>query len=305
MVTSATVTGITLTNTATSEVLELDKVTTEAYVLESVFWSAIQGQHHSYKYLGQTGETVTDTTLETRDVTIVGWVIARSDVEMANRKRLLNRFFNPQQPLYMVYDGYNLTFRPDTTVSYAEETVDNNDVVCKFKVVGYANDPLWRSNESSADVSATTLGYFRFPLVLPNPEEPPEYNTFGVRRSSFFVYVENNGDLDNGLEITFYCDSQVTNPRLVNANTLEYFGLNKQLHVNERVVVDTNIGHRTVRGFVDGEEQNYFKYRNFGSTWLQVGRGVTRFKLEADANVEGLDVIVRQVDKYLEVQQCI
>lgn len=71
-----TTNGITLKNTVTGEVLELDKITTEAYILESVFWSEIQGTHHSYKYIGQTGESVTNTTLETRDFDIVGWIVA-------------------------------------------------------------------------------------------------------------------------------------------------------------------------------------------------------------------------------------
>ena len=300
-----TTNGITLRNMVTGEVLELDKITTEAYILESVFWSEIQGTHHSYKYIVQTGESVTNTTLETRDFDIVGWIVAGSESSMTERKRLLNRFFNPQQPVLLVYSDFNITIRPNTTVSYSENTVENNDVVCKFKMTLYANDPLWRANDGFLDVSATTLSRFHFPLVLPNPVDAPNYNTFGVRRSNYFVYVTNSGDMPTGMQIKFTAESQVLNPRLVNVSTMEFFGLKMTLRAGESVTVDTNVGQRQLRGVYNGVEENYFKYRDFGSTWLTVDKGVTRFKLEADNNVDGLDVEVRQYGRFLEVQECI
>ena len=206
----AVVTGITLANAVTQDVLELDKITTDSYVLQSVEWSPLQGKHHSYKYVNQVGETLVNTTLEARDVEIIGWVVAGGSDEMTRLKRALNSFFNPQQPVVMMYGDYNMTFRPDTTVSYSDDVLENNDVVCKFKVTGYAADPLWRANERTTSESAATVDHFRFPLVMPDPADPPDRNVFGVRRSSYFIHVSNDGDLPTGIEVTFFCDSHTS-----------------------------------------------------------------------------------------------
>lgn len=296
--------GIILTNNATGDVLELDKVTTEYYILQSVTWGEIEAQHHTFKYINQIGVQNTNTTLETRDVEIDGWIVATSESLMDERKRFLNRFLNPQSEYILRYKDYEIGVLFDRTIAYSENTTENNEVVCRFKMSGVCPNPLFSSVNAHGAVSASMQGFFRFPLALPNPADPPEYNMFGLRRSNYFVTVDNSGDLPTGIEITFEADTAVTNPRLVNVSTLEYFGLQMVLRAGESVNVNTSTGQKHVIGTYNGESSNYFKYRDFGSTWLQVQPGSTRFKLEADGNLEGLGVRVRQSDVFLEVQQC-
>lgn len=298
--------SVRLVNTIIGETLELDMVTTQDYVLEQITWGEIQSTHHSYKYVSQVGESVTGTTLETREVELAAWVIAKTDTMMSERKRFLNRFFNPVQPIDLYYKEYVITFLPNTTVAYASERVDNNEVVCKFKMTGFCPDPLWTTAASRNRLSASTMAHFHFPLALPNPPEPPEYNMFGERRTNYFINVENDGDLETGLEITFRATTAVVNPRLLNENADELFGMIMTLHAGEEVYVNTNTGSKQVRGRTspDAEWENYFKYKDLHSKWLTVQPGVTRFRVNADSNIDGLSVTVRVNDRFLEVQQC-
>ena len=59
--------GITLVNTVTNAKLKLDMVNTPSFILGSVSWGKIKGDHHTYSYVGQVGETHASTTLGTRD----------------------------------------------------------------------------------------------------------------------------------------------------------------------------------------------------------------------------------------------
>ena len=88
--------GIKLQNVETRAVLTLDMVSTPDFILNSVDWGAVESTHYSFKYVNQIGVYVTGTSLETRSVTIQGWVIAENESLMTIRKTTLNRFFNPQ-----------------------------------------------------------------------------------------------------------------------------------------------------------------------------------------------------------------
>ena len=69
-------------------------------------------------------------------------------------------------------------------------------------------------------------------------------------------------------------------------------------------MINTNIGEKSIKGTLSGVTSNYFKYRDFGSTWLQLGVGDNLFRYDADANVDALEAYVYFYNKYLEVQGC-
>ena len=110
--------GIKLQNVETRAVLTLDMISTPDYVLNSVDWGSVESTHHSYKYVNQIGVYVTGTSLETRQVEIIGWVIGDNEATMTQRKSILNRFFNPQQAVDLFYKNYVLRFLPNTSDRY-------------------------------------------------------------------------------------------------------------------------------------------------------------------------------------------
>ena len=136
--------SILLQNVETRAYLKLDMLTTPDYILNSVDWGVVESTHHSYKYVNQIGVYVTGTSLETRAVTIMGWVIADTERQMTQRKAMLNRFFNPQQAVDLFYKNYELRFLPSYSVRYSTTIAENNEIVCKFKVEGFCPDPLFK-----------------------------------------------------------------------------------------------------------------------------------------------------------------
>ena len=88
---------IVLRRTKDSEELTLDMVSTPNYILKSVDWGTIKGTHHSYKYVNQVGESITNTSLDPRPITIEGWIVAKDENDMTSLKNKLNSFVNPQE----------------------------------------------------------------------------------------------------------------------------------------------------------------------------------------------------------------
>lgn len=296
--------GIKLQNVETRAILTLDMVSTPDYILNSVDWGAVESTHHSYKYVNQIGVYVTGTSLETRSVTIQGWVIADTEAVMTKRKQILNRFFNPQQAVDLFYKDYVLRFLPNTSVRYSATIAENNEVICKFKIEGYCPDPLFSEQVESKVTAASTIPMFHFPLIISKNPSPPGGAIFGLRQPSLIVVINNSGAVDVGMKIVFKANGTLYGPSLINVNTQKYFKVNKTMQAGEEIMIDTIVGEKKIRGTLNGITSNYFKYRDLDSEWLQLKVGDNLFRYDADENVGNLEVYIYFNNKYLEVQEC-
>ncbi len=296
--------GIKLQNVETRATLTLDMVSTPDYILNSVDWGVVESTHHSYKYVNQIGVYVTGTSLETRSVTIMGWVIAENERNMTQRKAVLNRFFNPQQAVDLFYKDCVLRFLPNSSVRYSTTVIDNNEVVCKFKVEGFCPDPLFAEQKESKITAANTVGLFRFPLIISQNPNPPGGILFGLRQPSLIVAIGNTGSVPVGMKVVFKAKGTLVGPSLTNVNTQKYFKVNKSMVAGEEIVLNTIIGEKKIVGTLNGNTTNYFKYRDLDSEWLQLQVGDNLFRYDAEQNVENLEVYIYYNNKYLEVQEC-
>lgn len=296
--------NITLRNLTTGASLELDKVATPYYILGSVTWGEVEANHHSYKYVNQIGVYVTGTSLETRDVEIVGWVIADTEAQMTDRKSILNRFVNPQQLIEITYSSYKLRFLPNSSIKYSTTIAENNEVMCKFKIVGLAANPLFKDTNDDKVSAASTKGMFHFPLIINKTDQTPPVILFGVREPSLIVNVYNHGAVSTGMKIVFKALGTLAGPSLINVYTQEFFKINKTMYSGETIEVTTTTGEKKVIASINGVETNYFKYRDLDSTWLQLDVGDNLFRYDADSGIDNLEVYIYFSNRYLEVQEC-
>lgn len=296
--------NILLRNKRTNATLELDRVTTPYYILDSIDWGVVEGTHHQYKYVNQVGVYVTGTSLGTRDVEISGWIIANTENQMTDRKSMLNRFVNPQQEIEVKYKEYLLSFLPDSSIKYSTTIVDNNEVICKFKISGMCADPLFKIENDSRIAGASTHALFHFPLMLGAVDNGFPVAMFGLREPSLIIDVYNEGAIGTGMKIVFKALGTLQNPSLISVETQEYFKINKTMYAGETIEINTNIGEKKIIAKINGQEINYFKYRDLDSTWLQLNTGDNLFRYDADAGLDNLEVYIYFSNKYLEVQEC-
>lgn len=296
--------GIMLQNVETRATLTFDMLSTPDYILNSVDWGVVESTHHSYKYVNQVGVYVTGSSLETRSVNIIGWIIADTEFAMTQRKAVLNRFFNPQQAIDLFYETYVLRFLPDSSIRYSITMAENNEIMCKFQVEGFCPDPLFAEQVENKIVAASTQAMFHFPLIITPIPDPPGGIVFGLRQPSLIVGIENTGAVEVGMKIVFRAKGSLDSPMLINVNTQEFFKVNKTMEAGEEIEVNTIIGEKKIIGTKNGLSSNYFKYRDLDSTWLQLAVGDNLFRYDADVNIENLEVYVYFNNKYLEVQAC-
>lgn len=297
---------IILTNQTTGQVLTLDKTKTIEYILDSVDWGQIQSTHHSYKFLNQVGVYVEGTTLETRDISVTGWIVERNEEQMTVQKRWINAFVNPMQKMLLSYSKYVIEFLPYTSVKYSVIYPENNELICKFKIDGLAFDPLFKGENKTLVSAAEYNGHFHFPMSLGVEDDGTGYETviFGVRNNVLIINVYNGGAVSTGMEIMFKARGAVTNPSIIKISTQEIIKINKTLEAGEEILINTTIGEKGIVGRLNGVESNYYKYRDLSSSWMQLDVGDNLLRYDADTNLNNLECYVYFYDKYLEVQEC-
>ena len=64
------------------------------YWLDSVDWGTVEANNHTFKYVDQIGVYLYNTTLETRQVMITGWVSKEYEAEVKRMKRVLISLVN-------------------------------------------------------------------------------------------------------------------------------------------------------------------------------------------------------------------
>lgn len=295
---------ISLVKVKSSEALVLDMVSTPNFVLKSVDWDTVRGTHHSYKYVSQVGASITNTTLGMRQVTIEGWVVADTESKMTFLKGRLNAYVNPQEVIELHYSDYKIRFHPDESVRYSVSYPENNELFAKFQITGTCPNPLFSEIDERKETFVTTAPAFRFPLVMA-PASEDKGVVFGKRSNSLLVKVHNKGSVQVGMKLVFKATGTVVNPRVTNIGTQEEFLVNKTLVSGEEIIINTNIGEKSLRGRVGGGDYvNYYQYKDLFSSWLKLDVGDNLFSYGAESGIDNLDVFVYFTNQFLEVQEC-
>lgn len=198
--------SIVLVNKSLGTSLPINMATRD-YVLENVDWGAIESSNKSYKFINQVGVYVTGTTLESRTISILGWVVADTIEDMKRRKKFLNSFVNPLQRIDLQYNEYRIEGIPETSIKYGSEMPENNEVMCKFLINLFCPDPMFYTQNGSYVSVANWAPKFRFPLIIPSGN----YVTYGD--------IPQGGTLENPVELTgvsqFTVKNQLYQPKLV------------------------------------------------------------------------------------------
>lgn len=286
---------ITLKNAALGQEILISKHT-GSYWLEVADLGTVSATNNTFKFIDQIGETLVNTTLDTRAVTISGWVANEDENIVKALKAKLNKFVEPRQPLELWFNDYKLIFSPSTSIRYATDN-NNNEIICKFLISGIALNPLFETAERTVKVSSTEGGFY-FPWVIPTVEK----FAMGVRQPSLIAEITNDGAIETGYKIEFIANAGiVVNPQIFDIGTQQFIKINKTLQSGESIVVDTRRGTRGVKGYIYGNEYNYFQYRDFNSSWLELSLDKTFLRWSAESGEEFLIANVYYAPRFLEV----
>lgn len=144
---------------------------------------------------------------------------------------------------------------------------------CTMQVSLYCSAPFWQDLNDIILQIARALPAHHFEVYFPINAPIP----LGIIDQNMTQVYTNDGDAAAGMIITIIATGDVTNPTLYRS-TGEYIGINDTLTTNDKVVIDTNRGHKTITK----NGVSIFSKIKQGSTFLQMETGDNEFTIDAD-----------------------
>lgn len=272
-----------------------------AYWLGEVDWGQVSGEHQTYKYYNQVGESIVSTSVNSRPLSITGWVVDGGTGDLQERCDFLNKFISPVEDYTLEYKGKKIQFRPDISIAYSPEYKKNNEKVRRFLIQATCPYPLFTDSEDTEVTFDSTKKMFRFPTDF-GYSKPI---VFAVVGKAFNATVTNKGSFSAGLIAKIKFSGTVDNPKVWNITTNEFIGVNRTFSNGEQLEISTVPGNKHITLWnEDGTRENMMKCRDFQTTWIQVHPGTNVIAVDcADLDQRpNMEISVYYTPLYLEVE---
>ncbi len=225
------------------------------------------------------GSTINSVRLANRNIVI--YMAIEGNVE-ANRINLYKYF-----PLKKTVTLY---FKNDTRDVYIEGTVEliecdlfSNKQVAQISII--CPQPYFKDVEELISYFSDVSSLFEFPFSI--AEEGTEISaiTTSVRKS-----IINVGDIESGIIIDVYAIGSVVNPVIYDVLARTHIRLLFTMEANDRIVINTNVGKKSIKLIRNGVESNILGYMLPDSKWFTLKSGDNVFTYDADNGTSNMQI---------------
>jgi len=246
----------------------------------------------------QDGAFFISSSVDMRNITIEGQIVADSvDASFDHRRHLL-RVFTPKQRGTLIYRDRQIScIVEEAGFSQGNRTPQNNIARAPaFFISLLCPSPFFEELNTIREELASWQGNFIFPLEI----VPPGIE-LGIRQPSQLIDIENIGDVPCGCEIVFRATGTLTNPELMNMDTGEFVRISATMTAGEEYRIFTHFAGKRVIHVVAGAETNAFPLLDVGSTFLQLSVGNNLLRYDAATFMDLLEVSIFYRPQYLGV----
>ena len=236
----------------------------------------------------QDGVTILDTNFIPRKVTIPLMVTAPSLEDIQAAVLYLIRLFNPKPgvgELKFTYEnGNNYYLSCVGTVTPSATIRGSNWQMVTISLT--AHDPLWYGDYQVASLGTATTK--TFPMTFP----------FTLAPNLAQASLTNAGDV--AAPVTIVITGDVTNPKIKNTNTDEFFEFTRNMDESDVMTITTGFGNKTITYYdaTAGTTVNGFQYLDADSVFWQLIPGANNILFTSDAVDPTTTVSITWRDRY-------
>ncbi len=247
---------------------------------------------NTFKAPDQDGAFYISSTLDMRNITLEGTVIADTPDESYTRRQRLLQIFSPKLRGTLLYRGRQIS----CVVEEAGFTVSSRQRIPNFFISLLCPSPFFETLDEIREELASWMPLFEFELEI--PEDGME---FGARQPSQIITVDNIGDVSCGCEIVFRALGTVTNPELLKLDTGEYIRLLTTMSAGDELRVYTHFAGKRVVSASGSTITNAFSMLDTGSVFFQLAAGINTLRYDASVNMDLLEVSIYYRPQFLGV----
>lgn len=261
-------------------------------VIEFEGFGDVQADIQTQKSPYQDGSSHIDTTLRERPIYISFAIIGDVYKDLRDMRRHIGSVFNPKigGKLTISFDGedYEINCQSEHVPHFPD---GGTDAVGRMQIVNVdliCPDPYWKSPSITEEPAFEPLFQFPFEGCF----------EMGIQRDQRIIF--NDGDAPAPIQVEFF--GPALNPKIINNTTGEYIKVNQMLEENEKMIIDTTDGIKSVC-FVDENhlERNVFNWIDLGSTFFDLIIGENDIEYTADSDVQGTVVNISYNKKFTSV----
>lgn len=245
---------------------------------------------------GQDGKTYHGTVLDERPPSIEGSIMGDSVEDMYEKRKELCNVFNPKLMGTLIYTNGYKTYKISCTPQETPVFKDKSGVLQDFLIQLFCPNPYWLNIEENKEEIALWQGDFEFDLEITD-----DGIEMGHRVSTLIVNALNNGDVQCGMRVEFTALATVSNPSILNVYTQEFIKVKRTLTAGDKIIINTEFGHKRVEMVQNGVITNVFNYIDLQSTFLQLDVGDNLLRYDAESGIDNLEVSIYFTQKYVGV----
>ena len=230
-------------------------------------------QINTTSIVGLDGAKFNSSKLEMRNIVLT--IKINGDIE-TNRLNLYN-YFRTKEWCKFYYTNNSLNVSIEGYVETVECGLFTNNEMAQISIL--CPDPYFRSlTEIMTDISST-LSMFVFPFSI-NLNAPIAFSSYEESR---ITTIYNASESEIGVIIEINVSIAVSTITIKNTITGEEFTLNYSFQQNDRIIINTNKGQKSVTLIRNGVTTNLFSALQKGSTFFQLSSGMNLFGYLADS----------------------
>ena len=200
---------------------------------------------------------------------IVITVVPNGDIE--TNRQLLYKMFPRKTKCTIYFKNKNRDVKIDGYVETLESDLFTMREQVQISII--CPRPYFEALTTIYDELSKIAALFEFPFNIETPIPFSEVLDYPL------ATIDNTGDAVCGTQIELDFSGSITNIKISNTATQQFFEIDYQFQANDRVIINTNSGNMGVDLLRGGVHTNLLNYVAKNSNWLKIAPGINNFTL--------------------------
>lgn len=225
------------------------------------------------------GSNINSVRLENRNIVI--YMTMEGDIE-TNRINLY-KYFPVKKTVKLYFSNESRDIFIEGTVEIIECDLFSQKQVAQISII--CPKPYFKDVENLVTIFSDVSSLFEFPFSITKSGVEISAITTNQRRS-----IINTGDIETGVIIKLFATGTVVNPVIYDVLKRTQLKLNFNMLASDTVVINTNVGEKSIELIRDGLTYNAMGYMTQDSTWFKIEAGDNVFTYDADSGNSNLQI---------------
>jgi len=225
------------------------------------------------------GSKINSARVENRNIVI--YTTIEGNVE-ANRINLY-KYFPVKKTIKLYFNNGSRDIYIEGAVELIECDLFTNKQVAQISVI--CPQPYFKAVNDLVSIFSDVSPLFSFPFSIAKSGVEISAITTNVRKA-----IINTGDVETGVVIKLFATGTVVNPIIYDVLKRTHLKLNFTLLPSDTIVINTNVGEKSIELIRSGVSYNALGYMLPDSSWFTLEAGDNVFTYDADSGNSGLQL---------------